>query len=183
MGWIVLLMGLALWFGAHVFKRAMPERRAGMGDAGKGVVAAAILAGIVLMVLGYRWTPFVPVWNPPSFLVHINNLLVLIAFYLLSPAPKKGRLFHRVRHPMLTGFGLWAVAHLLVNGDLTAIVTFGVLLIWAVVEIVWINAAEPDWEPNPPGAWKWDGIGLAGAVILVAVVGYIHAWLGVWPFA
>ena len=182
MAWIILLLGLALWCGAHFFKRIAPERRASLGDAGKGYVAGALLLSIVLMVIGYRWTPFVPVWNPPVFFTHINNLLIVVAFYLMSPAPKKGRLLNGMRHPMLTGFGLWAFAHLMVNGDLTALVTFGILLAWAVAEIRIINAAEPEWQPNPKGHWKYEGMGIVGALALTAIVGWIHGWLGPWPF-
>ena len=39
MGYILLILGIAVWIGAHAFKRVAPERRAGMGDAGKGLVA------------------------------------------------------------------------------------------------------------------------------------------------
>ena len=39
-------------------------------------------------------------------------------------------------HPQLTGFKVWAAAHLLVNGDLASILLFGGLLAWAVVEVI-----------------------------------------------
>ena len=81
---------------------------AAMGEPGKGAVAAAIAASSVLMIIGYRGTDFVPVWQPPSFMVHINNLGMLIAIYMLSPAPKRGKLLAGMRHPMLTGFSIWA---------------------------------------------------------------------------
>lgn len=183
MSWIVLLAGIALWWGAHLFKRIAPERRAAMGeDKGKGPIAIALVVSIVLMVIGYRWTPMVELWTPPAFFTHINNLMVLIALYLMSPAPKKGRLLNGMRHPMLTGFGLWAAAHLLVNGDLTAIVTFGLLLLWAVVEMRVINAAVPGWTPNPKGSWKYEGMGIVGALVALVVIGYIHSLVGPWPF-
>ncbi|MEM8555902.1 MAG: NnrU family protein [Pseudomonadota bacterium] len=182
MGWIVLLLGNALWIGGHLFKRVMPDQRNALGQKGRGLVAAALFISIILMVIGYRAVPYVDVWTPPSFLTHINNLLMLIAFYLMSPAPKKGKFFTWMRHPMLTGFGLWAVAHLLVNGDLASILMFGLLWVWSILSKVVINKAEPDWTPAPAGAIKWDAIGVAGSVVLLVVVGYIHAWLGVWPF-
>ena len=56
MYWIVLIIGVALWWAAHLFKRVAPARRAAMGDPGKGAVAATIAVGIVLMVIGYRGT-------------------------------------------------------------------------------------------------------------------------------
>lgn len=182
MYWIILLLGVGLWWAAHLFKRVAPARRAAMGDKGRGPIAIAIGVGIVLMIIGYRGTDFVPVWNPPSFLIHVNNLLMLIAIYMLSPAPKRGKVLAGMRHPMLTGFSLWAVAHLLVNGDLASLILFGGLLIWAIVTVCMVNEAEPDWQPKTGGSYAKDAMFLGGSVILLGVIGYVHAWLGVWPF-
>ena len=182
MYWIILLLGVGLWWAAHLFKRVVPERRAALGDGGKGAVAAAIGVGIVLMVIGYRGTDFLPVWNPPTFMVHINNTLMIVAIYMLSPAPKRGKLLQGMRHPMLTGFSIWAIAHLLVNGDLASVLLFGGLLIWAILTARIINSAEPDWTPNTGGTYAKDAMFLVGSVVLLGVIGYIHNWLGVWPF-
>lgn len=182
MYWIILVLGVGLWWAAHLFKRVTPARRAAMGDAGKGAVAAAIGVGIVLMIIGYRGTDFIPVWNPPVFMVHINNTLMLIALYMLSPAPKRGKLLAGMRHPMLTGFGIWTVAHLLVNGDLASIIMFGGLLIWAILTVRIVNAAEPVWERGTGGSYAKDAMFLVASVVLMGVIGMIHNWLGVWPF-
>ncbi|MDP5217437.1 NnrU family protein [Ruegeria sp. 2205SS24-7] len=182
MGFVLLVLGLALWWGAHLFKRLMPEQRQAMGDKGKGVVALGLLLAIILMVIGFRMTPFIHVWAPPSFLVHVNNLLVLIAIWMMSPAGQKGRLLNNVRHPMLTGFGLWAIAHLLVNGDLAGMILFGGLWAWSIVEKVVINRAEPQWVPGEPGTLAKDGMFFAGSVVLLLVIGLIHGWIGPWPF-
>ena len=178
----LLVLGVALWAFAHYFKRLMPERRAAMGDAGKGAVAGAIAVSVILMIFGYRMAPFIDVWYPPGFMVHINNLLVLIALYMMSPAPKKGRLLAGMRHPMLIGFKLWAVAHLLVNGDLASVILFGGLLAWAISEIIIINRAEPDWTPRTPGPIAKDAMFFVASILLLAVIGWIHGYLGPWPF-
>lgn len=178
----LLILGLLLWYGAHLFKRVAPDARARLGDPGKGAVALTLLVGIVLMVFGFRAAEFIHVFSPPAFLTHINNLLVLIAIYMFSPAPQRGRLLNGMRHPQLTGFALWALGHLLVNGDLASVILFGALLIWAVLEIIVINRAEPDWTPRPEGSLAKDGIFLAASVVLLVIVGYIHFWLGYWPF-
>ncbi|SNT34952.1 NnrU family protein [Tropicimonas sediminicola] len=183
MAWILLVLGVALWCGAHLLKRLAPDLRASLGDEkGRGIVAGGLLLSIVLMVVGYRMTAFVNVWYPPAFLTHLNNLLVLIAIFMMSPAPKKGRLLNGMRHPMLAGFSLWAVAHLLVNGDLASIVLFGGLLAWSLVAPVLINRAEPEWTPPAPGTLAKDGMFLAGSVVLLVVIGLIHSWLGYYPF-
>ena len=38
----LLILGIALWIAAHVFKRFAPERRAAMGEKGKGPVAIGV---------------------------------------------------------------------------------------------------------------------------------------------
>lgn len=182
MSWIILIVGVALWWLAHLFKRIAPARRAAMGDTGRGVVAGALVLSIVLMTLGYRGTDFVHVWAPPDFMVHLNNLLMLVAIFMMTPAPKRGKLIAGMRHPMLTGFGLWAAAHLLVNGDLASLLLFGGLLVWAIVTPRVINAAEPAWTAPAEGSYSRDAMFGVASVIALVVIGYIHSWLGVWPF-
>lgn len=178
----LLILGLLLWAGAHFFKRVLPERRAAMGDKAKGLVAGLIALGILAMVLGYRSADIIDVWYPPLWTVHLNNLLVLIAIFMMSPAPKRGALLNGMRHPMLTGFSLWAVAHLLVNGDLASVLLFGGLLIWALAEVRVINKAEPDWAPGPRGSYAKDAMFAVASVVLLGVIGGIHGLIGPSPF-
>jgi len=181
----LLILGLILWWAAHLFKRAVPDTRAKMGDAGKGLMAVAIVASVVLMVIGYRGTDFIPVWNPPVWATHLNNLLMLLAFYTYGAGAAKGGkawLGTKLRHPQQTGFGIWAVAHLLVNGDFAAIILFGGLLLWAVVQARVINAQEGPWTTPERGAMATEIRLIVIAIVLYAVVGGIHVWLGVWPF-
>ncbi|MDV7145200.1 NnrU family protein [Tropicimonas sp. TH_r6] len=179
MSWLVLFLGVALWWGAHLFKRVAPDRRGLMPDSqAKGMVTFALVLSIVLMVVGFRAATVVEIWNPPSFLRHLNNLIVLIAIYLMSPAPKKGKLVSGLRHPMLLGFSLWAIAHLLVNGDLAAMLLFGGLLGWSLITPGIINRAEPDWTAPEPGPIAKDAMFLGASVVLLLVIGFIHGWLG-----
>ena len=178
----LLILGLLLWWGAHLFKRLAPDMRASLGSKGRPLVALALLLSIVLMVIGYRGAEYYDIAAVPPMLRHINNLLVLIAIFLMSPAPKKGALLHGMRHPMLAGFKLWALAHLLVNWDLASFVLFGGLLAWAVVEVIVINRREPEWQPGPKGTWAKDGMFLAGSIVLLGVIGYVHGMIGPSPF-
>ncbi|WP_371156340.1 NnrU family protein [Jannaschia sp. 2305UL9-9] len=176
-----IIAGLALWSGAHFFKRLAPARRAGLGDKGRGLVAVVSVLGIVLMVLGYRASAFIPVWHPPAAFTGINNLLMLAVFYLFGVGAAKGALSARLRHPQLTAVILWAVAHLLVNGDLAAILLFGGMLAWAVMQIAIINRSQP-WDRPSEVSLRGDlKAGVIG-VVLMALVAGVHAWLGVNPF-
>ena len=186
----LIILGLALWWGAHLWKRVAPASRERWGEAGKGLVTALSLAGVGLMVVGFRgseWlgidgAAFVPVWDPPRFLIHVNNLLMLFAFYLYAASGMKTRVTRMIRHPQLTAVKTWAVAHLLVNGDRAAIVLFGGLLAWAVVTVILINRAEPR-GPLPEPAPMGKEIGaVVGAVVVMGVVMMVHTWLGVPPW-
>lgn len=183
----VLVIGLVVWTLAHGFKRLMPGTRQGLaGSLGagpaKGIVALAILVGLVLIVVGFRRAPVLPVYDPPAWGIHVNNLLMLAAVALMGMGRSRGRARSWLRHPMLTGVIVWAVAHLLANGDEASIIMFGWLGLWAVTEIRVINAAEPNWERPPPGPASGD-IRLAVITIVVyAAIATVHTWLGYWPF-
>ncbi|WP_420012748.1 NnrU family protein [Tateyamaria sp.] len=178
----LLILGLLLWILAHYFKRLAPGLRASLGNAGKGGVALLIVASVLAMIFGYQWAAFIPVWYPPGFMIHINNLLMLIAFFVYGTSPTTGRLRGRMRHPQLTAVKIWAVAHLLVNGDLASIILFGGLLAWAVGSVVLINRAEPNWERPAPGEAKKDILLVVITLVMFGVVAAIHIWAGVWPF-
>ncbi len=178
----LLILGLALWWGAHLFKRLAPDARARLGDPGKGLVAVALVAAIVLMVIGYRGADFISVWNPPAFLTHVNNLLMIFAFYLYAASGAKTWITTVIRHPQLTGFKIWAVAHLLVNGDLAAIVLFGGLLAWAVVTVILLNRAAREWIPPARAPARKEVTTIVATIVVLGVVMGIHNWLGVQPW-
>lgn len=179
---ILLILGVALWAGAHLWKRVAPVHRAGFGDKGRGIAAVAILASVVLMVLGYRGAQTVQLWYPPGFLTHVNNLLMLLAFYLYAASGMKTLITRTIRHPQLTAVKTWAVAHLLVNGDLASLILFGGLLAWAVVSVILINKAEPVWTRTDQSSIGKEIGAAVGAVVVMGIVAAIHGWLGYWPF-
>ena len=152
-----------------------------MGDAGRGVVTVLILISLALMIWGYRGAEFIYVWAPPSFLTHVNNLLMLAAIFVFGMSATTGRLRGKMRHPQLTAVKIWAVAHLLVNGDLASIVLFGGMLAWAVAEVIVINKSE-EWVRPEPGEAKKDIVLVVITIVVYIVVSLIHLWLGVSPF-
>ena len=177
---VLLILGIALWFAAHGFKRFAPERRAAMGEKGKSLVAIAILASLIMMIIGYRNAAFIAIWTPPAFLTHVNNLLMVLAVVLFAMSATKGRMSGKMRHPMLTAVKTWAVAHLLVSGDLASIILFGGMFGWALWSVIRINRAE-EWTPlDFKGAGR-DWQFLVTAVIAFGVIVLVHWGLGVWP--
>jgi len=181
----LLILGVALWWAAHLFKRLAPGPRAKLGDPGKGLAALLIVASVVLMVIGYRNANGAVFWGRDPMWVGINNVLMVIAFYIYAASaakPAKIWVGTKIRHPQLTGFSIWAVAHLLVNGDVESFILFGGLLAWAVVEILVINAQEGPWERPPRAPAKKEVTAILVTVVIVTVVMGIHYWLGVTPW-
>lgn len=183
---IWLILGLALWFAAHLFKRLAPGLRAGLGEGpGKGLVTVALLIAVVLMVHGYRTAEGAFFWGRSPALTGINNLLMLLAFYVFGASAAKGEkvwLGTKIRHPQLTAVKIWALAHLLVNGDVPSFVLFGGLLAWAVVEVIVINRAEGPWTPPAQAPARKELVLLGITVVLFAAVAWVHMWLGYSPF-
>lgn len=180
---MILILGVALWWVAHFFKRLAPARRASMGDKGRGLVAGALILSVLLMIWGYKSATGPVWWGPTAALKGINNLLVLAGFYLFAAAGMKTAITRHLRHPQLLGFSLWAVGHLLVNGDLPSFILFGGLLGWALMSMVVINRAQPDWAPaTGPIPVRKEVMVALGALVSFAIVGLIHGWLGYNPF-
>lgn len=173
----LLALGLILWICAHLFKRLAPDARAALGDRGKGLVALAIALGVVLMIFGYRGAEFVPVYTPLPGMGHLNNTLMLIAVFLTGVGGTKGLLYTRLRNPMLLGVVVWAVAHLLVNGDAASILLFGGLGLWAGAQI-WLIDRSPWDRPATGRGIKGDAMNLVGTLVLYGIIAMIHLWLG-----
>ena len=117
----------------------------------RGMFALASVLGLVWMAYAYRHAPAVPTWGLVLGFRPAAYLLVLIAFIfvvigLATPSPTQvgkestltrgpdiARGMVRItRHPFLWGVALWALVHLIVNGDLASLVLFGSLLVLAL---------------------------------------------------
>ncbi|MFQ1699292.1 NnrU family protein [Loktanella agnita] len=181
----LLIIGVTLWWGAHLFKRLAPEARARLGNRGNGLIAVLLILSVVLMVLGYRAADGAFFWGRSPMLVGINNLLMIVAFYFYAASAAKGAkvwLGTKIRHPQLTGFSIWAIAHVLVNGDTPSFVLFGGLLAWAVTEMLVINAQEGPWTPPPRAPRRKEIVAIVVTLVVVVVVMGIHYALGVQPW-
>jgi uncharacterized membrane protein len=174
----LLILGVLIWSVAHLFKRVFAGPRAAMGDKGRGPIALGILLGLVLMVIGYRMADGAVLWGRHPVMVGLNNILMLLSVYLFAAAGAKTALARKMRHPMLTAVKVWALAHLLVNGDVPSFVLFGGLLAWAVIEVIVINRSQREWTPPPPtDKSKEIKAAIIAAVMYVVIVG-IHYALG-----
>jgi uncharacterized membrane protein len=184
MGLGVMILGLALFLGAH----SLPTQRelraraiVSLGEGGYKIGYALVsLAGVVLIAWGfahYRATGWINVWDPPKALRHITVALMLPAVILVVAAFIRGHIYTAIRHPMLAGVKLWAAAHLLSNGDLGSIILFGSFLGWAVFDRISLKRRSDAGAPAiPVGGWGNDLIAVA-----VGIVAYLALALAFHP--
>ena len=178
---LILALGVALWAYSHLMKRVTPGFRAGLGDQnGKLVATALSLIALAVMIWAYRAAPVIMVWTPPAFMQHINNTMMIIAVILVNLGHSRGVMRTKMRHPMLTSVKVWALAHLLVNGDLASIILFGGMMAWAVVDVIMINKMTT-WTRPAAGPVRNDILYILASAVLFLVIVMIHTYLGYPP--
>lgn len=177
----LLILGLALFIGVHLIPMFPAVRNTSAALAGekpyKIVFALLSLLGIVLIVRGWGSAPADFLYIPAPALRHVTMLLVLIAFILLAASHGRTNIKRLVRHPMLTGVLIWAIGHLLANGETRAVILFGGLALWAVIEILLTNARDGARIKPEAVALKKDVITVVIGVVVFVIVMFIHPWI------
>jgi uncharacterized membrane protein len=189
-----LLFGLALFLGIHSLQSLAPQWRQGAqqrwGALGyKAVYAAVSLLGLYLLVQGYGLARLDPVvlWTPPRGMQHATILLMWLAMVLLLATYVPGnQIKAKLRHPMTLSVKVWALGHLLSNGNLADVLLFGGFLIWSVLVF---RAARKRDRLNLHSAPEGKLLGTLLAVVVgtgvwaAFLMGGWHVWLvGVMPF-
>lgn len=187
-----LILGLAIFLGVHSTRIFAEDwrnaRRAAMGEmAWKGAYSLLSLIGLVLIVVGYGQARLSPtlLWVSPTWAAHLAALLTLLSFVLLVATYVPGNAIkQRLKHPMILGVKVWALAHLLANGTLADLILFGSFLVWAVLCFRSARRREPapvTGRASPLATALTVAIGL-GAWAAFAMWGHA-ALIGVRPFA
>ena len=175
----MLILGLVLFLGVHSTRivaegwRRTMIRRLG-AQRWKGVYTLLSLVGLGLVVWGFGLARQQPVqlWAPPFFTRHVAWLLTLLSFILLAAAyVPRNAIKARLHHPMVLGVMVWAVAHLLANGNVAHVVLFGSFLVWAALSFRAARARDR-------AALSLYSPGTVSGTVMTVVVGAL-AWAGV----
>jgi uncharacterized membrane protein len=190
---LLMILGLVLFLGVHSTRIVAPETRARfIAERGegiwKGLYTVASIIGFVILVWGYgQARATAPIlYTPPVWMSHITLLLMVPAMILLvaSQGPA-GRIKAAVKHPMLLAVKIWALAHLLANGDLASLILFLAFLAWAIADRISekkrLRAGIT--QPVVAVSSRADAIAVVGGLILYGLfVWRLHLWLiGVSP--
>lgn len=186
MGLAIMILGLAVFLGSHAFVSLRPQRAAVIARVGegayKGLFALVSLVGILLIGYGfarYRASGFIEVWSPPRWTRHAAAALVWPAIICILAAYIPGEIRRVLKHPMLVGVKLWALGHLISNGDLGSIILFASILAWAVYDRITLkHRADAGAPPIPAGGYRNDFIAVvAGTVVYFALGLWFHPWV------
>lgn len=124
-----LTAGLVLFLGIHVFSSMRSVRGrliSRLGESAyKGIYSLVSIAGFGLIVAGMGKAPSIHLWDPPSWGRYVAIWFMPFALVLLAAAFIPGNLKRLTAHPMLWSITLWALIHLLANGDLAGLLLFG----------------------------------------------------------
>lgn len=190
MGLAILILGLAVFLGSHVFVTFRDMRAAliaRLGVSYRVLFALVAIVGLALIVKGYadyRAHEWIQVWSPPAFMRHITiTLMLFAAIFIAALIPSHIKAW--IKHPMVTSVKTWALAHLFSNGDLGSIILFGAFLLWGGYARVAAKRRGDRGFANPPAGWANDMIVVVlGVVLFFLLAYYFHPYvIGVPVFA
>jgi uncharacterized membrane protein len=194
---LVFIVGLILFLGIHLARVLAPQYRLAFIEsrgvnAWKGLYSVISLISFIILIYGYGLARLsdanVQLWSPPRWTVHLNMTLMLFAIiFLVASQVPAGRIARSVKHPMVLGVKIWALAHLAVNGTLVDMVLFAAFLAWGVLLRISYARGERDGSVVPrafAGGFYDVVVLIVSAVVYVALLMFLHEYLiGVSPFA
>lgn len=182
-----LIAGLVIFFGTHIFS-ALRSRATGqdlrqkLGD-GPFMLGYSLIAliGFGLIVYGYDQTRGAGVlYTPPTGLQHLNSLFMIPALILLAASQlPAGHIKRASRHPMLVAVKLWAVGHLLANGEVNSVLLFGSFLAYAVFDRIMVKRrGEVGPGPDVTVSAQMDGLAVGlGLAVYASFILWFHPLL------
>jgi uncharacterized membrane protein len=176
---LILVAGLFIFIGVHCLPMKVALRARLIDKMGlipyKISFASVSLLGLGLIVWGRGGADFIEIWQPFGWLRYATVILMFPAVLLVLAAYSPDNSIRRILgHPMMLGVELWAIAHLLVNGDLASILFFGGFLLWSLVAFASASRRQP---PRGGRAKIFNDIitvSLALVVYVAAIRG--HVW-------
>jgi uncharacterized membrane protein len=176
----ILIVGLVLFIGLHLIP-TLPLVKAGLlqslgENRYKGMFALLAAVGLVLIIFGYARAPAAPrFFNGFTGAIHGAPLAMVISFILLAAANMKGHIRAWVKHPMLLGIGIWALVHLLANGQVKATLLFSAFLAYVVIDLISVIRRH-SYKSFVP-ALKYDVIAVISGLLLALLVMTFHRQL------
>lgn len=177
----LLVAGLVLFMAIHLIP-SVPRLRVALVErlgpkSYRGVFSAVALLSLAAVVWGFSRSPFDDVYMPPAWGHRVSMILVPIALVLFAAANMPTRIRALVHHPMLLGLLLWAIAHLLSNGDLRSVVLFGGFAGFAAIDLVSAMARDQRLSPDKAPRLTMDAVAVVAGLSAAGLLAVFHAAL------
>ncbi|MCA0432336.1 MAG: NnrU family protein [Proteobacteria bacterium] len=172
----MLVAALALFALAHLVPVIPPAKSMALSMLGRAygpVYGVLSLLLLVLVFVALRAAPTAYVYSPPAWGRHANFLLTLLAFFCFGIFAFRGSLRNRLKYPVAIGVTLWAIGHLLANGDARSIVFFAGFWGIAIVQVL-LSLRLRAWKPSEVRAGH-DGLSLLFGAAFYGVAVQLHS--------
>lgn len=141
---MTLLASLLLLFGIIHINPAVPKWKdhavRTFGQSYGPIYGVLTLVLFAAVIWAFRQADSVEVYDPPSWGRHANFGLTLLAFLCVGIFAFRGSWRNTLKYPMALAVSLWALGHLLANGDQRSLLLFGGLAVIAILFAVLKNA-------------------------------------------
>jgi uncharacterized membrane protein len=141
---MALLASLLLLFGIIHINPAMPKWKAHavqtFGKAYGPIYGILTLVLFAAVIWAFRQADAVTLYDPPPWGRQANFAFTLLAFLCVGIFAFRGSWRNTLKYPMAIGVSLWAIGHLLANGDQRSVLMFGGLAAIAILFAVLKNA-------------------------------------------
>jgi len=175
---IYLLIGVVIFALVHLYPAACGERRQllikkiGVGPY-KGLFSVATLGALFMIIFGWRNSDITNIYTPPEWGRLAVVVLMYPALFLFISASMSGNVKRIIRHPQLSAVALWGFAHILANGESRSVFLFGLFIAWALVEMIFLNRRDGEWQKPSPLPWFQDI-----KIVLISLVIYVGLMSG-----
>jgi uncharacterized membrane protein len=141
-----LALATIVFVGAHIALSSHPIRDRVIDRVGArpflALYSVAVALPFAWMIAAYIAAPYIELWFAPTAVKHLTLSVMIPAAIMIvaslspnnpavagAPTPNlsdgpKG-IFRITRHPFMWGVALWAITHLMANGDSASVILFG----------------------------------------------------------
>ena len=176
----LLILGMVIFLSVHLIPTFVGLRRRLAGWKGEsvyiGCYSLVAALGLTLIIVGKATAVYVPIWDLPPWVNHLTMTAMLPAIILFAAAYIPNNLKRFIRHPFLWGVTLWALSHLLVNGELGSLILFGGFAAFAVFDMGSANRRGAK-KSDKKVPLYWDALLIATGVIAFSAILFLHLFL------
>ncbi len=155
----ILLIGLFIFIGIHIVPSLPGMRSSIVNSIGlntyRVIYSLIVVTGLFSIIYGFiaaRQEDLFPLYITPFWMRHLAMTLMLPVFILVFAKFIRGNIAKWTKDPVILAVKIWAISHLLVNGEPYSVALFSGFLVWAIwarISLKKFNRKNTDVEEFP----------------------------------